>query len=278
MSEAQTVLLRPNQIQEYEATEKALRENLDNRDIQDKAAVRGQLRRLQHNLEKQRPIPPVGEAKDKLAKETNELLDKILVGMPSQAEMRRCPPGAIDKHRMWEKRNKDNIRRWKNNRLRLFAGTDNVDIANLEMYRPTKNSLNMENSYISGQDYNLPDVVGHCSPYTDEEIKLIKQRAPDAVWSKLPVLTSEQRALVRQIYVETWEEPSGPPEDVTFQEVTEDEEGENIPLAAQVTDRFDADPERDDGLDVESDLWGSSNSVESTPAPPARGRSKTRRR
>jgi hypothetical protein len=37
--------------------------------------------------------------------------------MPSQEEMRKAPPGAVDKHMGWEKRNKPKIAEWKNLRF-----------------------------------------------------------------------------------------------------------------------------------------------------------------
>lgn len=276
MSNAEPALLRPNQIREYEEMKDSLQKNLGKKDIQDKAAVRGQLRRLERSLEVQRPVAPVGPEKDKLARETDELLDKILVGMPSQAEMRCCPPGAIDKHRSWEKRNKDRIQRWKNNRLRLFAGSDSLDIANLEMFRPTRNTLNMDNSFIKGQDFNLPEVVGHCSPYTDNEIALIKQRAPEEVWSKLPILTAEQRSLVRQIYVETWEDDQS----AAVEEPAEDDLDEIVEQAleeAPPEHRFDVTQESTSSLEVDSDLWGGS-APKNDPPRATKGRAKTRRR
>lgn len=271
----QTTLLRPNQIAEYETTEESLEQKLTgphSKYIQDKGAVRGQLKRLRHALETQRPQSPVGEEKDAMVKENKALLDEILVGMPSQEEMRKCPPGAIDKHRVWEKRNKQKILRWKNNQLRLNAGTDQIDIANLELHRPKKSSLNMDNAVISGDDYFLPEKVGYSVPFSDEDIRLLRERAPVDVWTKLPTLTAEQRTLLRQVYLDTWEDPVAQTPQATVDEATvdvtkvpddvdaildelEEDEEEAPPLAAETP--VDAEPSMSatESLADASGLW-----------------------
>jgi hypothetical protein len=282
-------LLRPNQIAEYEHTEKSLERKLKNKYIEDKAAVRGQLRRLRSNLEKQRPIEPIGEEKDAMVKETDTLLEEIKIGMPSQEEMRKCPPGAIDKHRIWERRNKAKIQQWKNNQLRLNAGSDAVDIANLEVYRPTKNSLNMDNAFIKGEDYHLPEKIGYCMPFSDDDIRLLRARAPQEIWSKLPTMTAEQRTITRQIYITTWDEPEAQvevvkpevpevsavetPEDMQALDL-EDEEDEDIEMLA------DPDEEKEmsttealtESLSDISGLWD-----EEEPAPPTNANRGNRR-
>lgn len=216
-------LLRPNQIAEYERTRESLEKKLGNKYIQDKGAVRAQLKRLEKNLESQRPQEIKSPEKDKVVKETKNLLQEILVGMPSHEEMRKCPPGAIDKHRMWEKRNKEKIRRWKNNQLRLHVGSDQVDIANIEVHRPTRSSLNMDNAFIPGSEYNLPENVGYCIPFKDEEIKLIRKRAPADIWMKLPTMTAEQRSIVRQMFITTWEDPAIEPLEVEISDYKSEE-------------------------------------------------------
>jgi len=154
-------LLRPNQIEELKDEEYALKRKLQMADVMpvDRGAVQGQLRRVQRHLEVQSPKDVEGKEKDDLIKETDTLLTKILEGMPSQEEMRKNPPGAVDKHRKWEKRNKAAIVRWKNNILTINKGTEDTDIANLEKYRPRASTLNMDNAQIPGTDYFFP--AGH---------------------------------------------------------------------------------------------------------------------
>lgn len=151
-------LLRPNQIEELKDEERALENKLRHADVMpvDRGAVQGQLRRVKQHLDIQSPKDIQGKEKDTMVQETGELLEKILEGMPSQEEMRKNPPGAVDKHRKWEKRNKQAIVNWKNNMLTLNKGTEDTDVANLEKYRPKASTLNMDNAQITGTDFFLP--------------------------------------------------------------------------------------------------------------------------
>ncbi len=148
--------LRPNQVNEYKAEERDLIEKLKQPET-DKGAANGQLMRLRRSLENQTPKEVLGKAKDAMLKENKELLSSILDGMPSQEEMRKNPPGAVGKHRMWDKRTKEDVIRWKNNELRLNAGSEDPDICNLERHRPKKSSLSMDNAQIPGTDYYFPN-------------------------------------------------------------------------------------------------------------------------
>lgn len=151
-------LLRPNQIAELERERDSLKSKLDLPPMfqVDKPAVMGQLKRVETQLSRQSPSPIPAKERDATVKRQEVLLSKILEGMPSHEEMRKNPPGAVTKHRRWEARNKSNVVEWKNNQLRLHTGTDDCDVANLEMYRPTKSTLNMDNAQIAGKDYYLP--------------------------------------------------------------------------------------------------------------------------
>jgi len=193
--------LRPHQVSQFEDTKNSLNAKLSNKNVQDKGAVRAQLSRLEREFEAQNPVEFTGEAKDKAVKECDDLLEKIVVGMPSQEEMRKSPPGAIGKHRDWEKRNKESILDWKELRLRLNVGSDDPDIANLEMHRPTRSSLSMDNAYIPGNNIFLPETVGHCTPFSDEDIATLRKVAPKEIYNGLALLTSEQRNIVRQQFL-----------------------------------------------------------------------------
>jgi hypothetical protein len=96
------------------------------------------------------------EQRDAVAKEEKELREKWREGMPSFAEMRRKPSGAVGKHMRWEKANKNRILRWKNCVLMLNKGNDDPDIANIEMHRPRTSTLNMEDAAIPGRNYDIP--------------------------------------------------------------------------------------------------------------------------
>lgn len=149
-------LLRPNQQVEMKDEVRILEDKLQSPHIEDKGTVRRQLHRLKQQLEIQTPKPFVGAEVDAAVKREQDLREQILQGMPSQEEMRKSPPGAIDKHRTWEKRNKEKIIEWKNIQLRLHADSNEVDIANFERFRPTSSSLNMDNAFIPGNQYFMP--------------------------------------------------------------------------------------------------------------------------
>jgi hypothetical protein len=148
-------LLRPNQIADLKQEEQQLLGKFKQHDS-DKGAISGQLKRLNKQIETQSPKPFEGKEKDNAIQAQKELLETLREGMPSHEEMRKAPPGAVDKHMRWEKRNKENIIRWKNNELRLNHDSDDVEIANLEKYRPTASSLNMGNAFIPGTQYFMP--------------------------------------------------------------------------------------------------------------------------
>ena len=149
-------LLRPYQIEEMTSDRENLERQLNNPHIQDKGAVTTQLRKLRHQLETQTPKPYVGGELDTAVARSEKLKTEILDGMPSQEEMRKSPPGAVDKHRTWEKKNKAKLLEWKEIQLRLNAGTDENDVANFERFRPTGSTLSMHNAVIPGKQYFMP--------------------------------------------------------------------------------------------------------------------------
>lgn len=126
--------------------------------ISDKGAMRKQVQHIERTLHKDTP-KPYGDAElDRAVRREAELRESITSAMPTQAEMRRCPPGAVDKERMFQKRQKSNILEWKNLRLRLHASgqiddhPDAREVANLEKFRPrhASHELNMDNSVVEG--------------------------------------------------------------------------------------------------------------------------------
>ncbi len=100
------------------------------------------LNRRKHALNKQilEGSPPSdlkGETKDALAKRQRELEDNIKVGMPTHEEMRRNPAGAVDKHRKWERANKDRILERQNILQLLNPDDDSKDLTNIDLIRPS---------------------------------------------------------------------------------------------------------------------------------------------
>lgn len=190
-------LLRPNQRDELRAEQMELENKLKNPHIEDKGAVGSQLKRLNIQLEKQSPIEPKGQEKDSLVKREAKLRDEMLKGMPSQEEMRKCPPGAIGKHMRWEKDNKKKLLEWKNIRLRLNADSDDPDVANFEMHRPLRNTLNMDNAQISGKEYFFPSEQ-YKENYDDIDFTVMEQEAKTKPKKKGTYWTPERREAKRQ--------------------------------------------------------------------------------
>lgn len=215
MTQAQKVesYLRPGQVQELENEKSrithALKNNKDQ--IQDVADARKQVRKIDRMLDEQAAPEITGEALDAAVARRDELQAEILKGMPSHEEMRKCPPGAVNKHITWEKRNKDAINEWKNLQLQINRGTDDADIANIETLRPSKSTLNMHNSIVEGSTMIGIDTAAPTTVLTSEDLKLIKERAPAEVSGKLCLMDAEQRAIVKMQYVTDYEEPAKEP-------------------------------------------------------------------
>lgn len=64
------------------------------------------------------------EQKEVLKQEALELQKKVVVGMPTRNEMEEGRPGAINKHRKWERTNKEDIDRYLE--LRDLVGRDEI--------------------------------------------------------------------------------------------------------------------------------------------------------
>lgn len=196
-------LLRPNQINDLASERNRIVEALKDRpeQIQDVSSAKKQVNNINNMLASQAPKELKGQEKDAAVKQANELKEKFLVGMPSQEEMRKCPPGAIGKHMDWEKKNKPTIEKWKSLTLQINAGTDNQEIANIERFRPKKSSLNMDNRIVEGKDYFMPKEPGVATVLSTSDLELIKQRAPAEISSKLCLMDAEGRAIVKHEYI-----------------------------------------------------------------------------
>lgn len=190
-------LLRPDQAQAAKEEIASLEAKLRNPLIQDKGQVQKQLVNARRLTEMQTPrAPETVEEEGRMVSRGKELLSKILEGMPSQEEMRKAPPGAVDKHLQWERRNKSRILEWKNIQLRLNAGSSERDIANLEKYRPTSSTLNMDGAQIQGKNFFMPETTGPSVVFNDEQIAFLKKLSPE-IADKLGTLDNAQRQMVK---------------------------------------------------------------------------------
>lgn len=143
----------------------------------DRGAALRRLRALKRDHDQQAPLPYKSTDLDLAVRRRKELLDTFTNGMPTQAEMRRNPAGAVDKHRAWERRNKKVIAEFKNIELRLHASggsmrlRDEVDVANIERFRPVGGSgeLNMHNEQITGKSFFIPPNLEVRNVMSDED-------------------------------------------------------------------------------------------------------------
>jgi len=193
-------LLRPEQAQNAKDEIKSLEAKLANKYIEDKAEVQRQLRRARKDFESQLPRPPVdGDEEGRMVRRSKQLLAQITEGMPSMEEMRKAPPGAVDKHRAWESRNKPRIMEWKHIMLRLTAGSDDRDAANLEKHRPRASTLSMDNAFIPGKQIHLPESAdGLGVTFSDEQLAALRRLDPELT-DRIGSLTNSQRGAVKEI-------------------------------------------------------------------------------
>lgn len=196
-------LLRPDQLQSARDEIASLEAKLSNPLIQDKGEVRKQLVRARKLTDEQTPRSPTDAAEEaRMAARSKHLLGEILEGMPSQEEMRKAPPGAVDKHRKWERRNKLRILEWKNLQLRMTVGSGDRDVANLERHRPTASTLSMDNAQIPGKYFFMPEAHGPAVTFSDEQLAVLRTLSP-MLADAISLMTNAQRADVKQVMTST---------------------------------------------------------------------------
>jgi hypothetical protein len=165
------------------------------------AMVQGQLAEVDRML-RQAPEPIPKDEIDAAVRLETELRGKWLDGMPTQAEMRKNPPGAVDKNKAWSNRTKDDVLRWKHLRRRLHASgisehrlADEGDISNIEMFRPAGGSgeMSMDNAQIPGRQYHLPPPgAGPAAVMSEDDAALLQAINPE-VAARMATYTNEQR-------------------------------------------------------------------------------------
>ena len=199
-------LLHPRQVSELTDNNKRLRAILNSgphitNQLQDGGAhITQQIRNNEKFLE-QAPVPIPKKEIDEAVKMESRLRAEWLKGMPTQAEMRKNPPGAVDKNMSWQSKTKKKQLQWKHLRRRLHASgisehklSDEGDISNVEIYRPHGGSgeMSMDNAQIPGKNHFLPDKVTLAAVMDDKEEAFLKENAPD-VLEEMALLNNEMR-------------------------------------------------------------------------------------
>ncbi len=124
--------------------------------IEDKKQVRKQLKRAEEALDFQAPRPTTPEERQKIAKRCSELEAEIRIGLPSDEEMRKAPPGALRKAQAHDKANKHKILEWRRGKRLLDPESTDPELGSVELLRPRGSTMNMDNAQIPGKDFSFP--------------------------------------------------------------------------------------------------------------------------
>lgn len=218
-----TNLYRPNQVEEARAELARLDATLQapphiRGKISDVRSMSKRQKRLKADIEKYEPRAFSSAERDAAVQEFGRLESEIKVGMLSSEEMRRNPPGAVNRHIAWENRNKGKIARWKHLGLRLAAGGDMrgdvgaaQDAVNIELLRPLSNgarSLSMEGAQIpkTAEIHIGSDPAGTVT-FSMAEIEALQALAPHLAGS-LAVLDNEARAEIKTMLLRAMNDPT----------------------------------------------------------------------
>lgn len=205
-----TNVLHPRQVTDITERKRRLEKMLAGpewvtRQLQDGGkAVMNQVGELDRMLT-QAPKPFAADEVDDAVRLEGELRTAWLKGMPTQAEMRKNMPGAVDKHRNWEQRCKAKVLQWKHLRRRLHASgisehrlADEGDVSNIEIFRPRGGAQELapDNAQIPGQDYFLPPAgAGPAVVLRDEDRALLQAINPELL-AEMATLSNEERGRV----------------------------------------------------------------------------------
>ena len=205
-------LLRPHQLEAMTAQVKGLERSIRATAAGAKfggtasvADTRRALGRIKRQVEDQAPRQyEPGEVDDAIAAEAT-LREEIQAGMPTGEEMRKNPPGAVSKHRRWERQNKPKILAWKNIRLRLHASgrlpesgdVEARDVSNVELLRQHHNGgqLSMDNAQIAGKQFFLPTNIDPKNLMSEQERAQVQAETAVLV-QNFAAMKAEQRAKV----------------------------------------------------------------------------------
>jgi len=109
--------------------------------IQDKSALRKQVKQMKDTLDTQAPQPfESATEKNTAMKRERQLREEFTEGIPSKEEMRRNRggDGTVHKHMKWEAANKSKILEWREIVKRLEPSSDDPDLTSYEKFRPER--------------------------------------------------------------------------------------------------------------------------------------------
>ena len=210
--------LRSDQVESFGQEARRLRDTLNapphiRNQVQDASNMRAQLQRLDKVLETSTPRPYQGQERDLARARNAELESEIKAGMPTAEEMRRAPPGAVDKQLNWDRTKKSLVLEWKNIQRRLHATEceggpmETVrDIANVERLRSKglSQSMDMAGAQIPGRDFIMPANPTPMAILSDHDLERLKAALPE-LHAKVATLSNEDRAKIKAILTGTAE-------------------------------------------------------------------------
>lgn len=214
-------LLRARQIDALQREVRSLEQTLNapphiGNAVQNRGTLAKRLRRIKTQLETGAPRPYAPQERDSAMARKRELEDTIRGRMPTQEEMRRNPPGAVDKHIAHSRATKDAQLEWKNIRMRELATEadggplpDVRDQANIEMLRPSDPRADFSGAQINRPTIMIPDSNVPATVFTDAEIAWLRANEPE-IAMQLVRLTNEQRAELKQIFAASQALPKQP--------------------------------------------------------------------
>ena len=230
MSSDIPVLFKPNQVEENTEEVARLEHTLKQPNVQDPGHIVQQIKSMKKQLHELTPTPFASNEVDAAARKAKELQEQFTEGMPTAEEMRRSPPGAVGKHMRWDAANKRKIKLWKYLQQRLYAGSNDADVANVERFRPTggPQQMSMDNAQIPVvTKYYMPPIVKQAAVMSDEQSDKLKEIDPD-LHDKMALLTTEQRSSVLSLVQRIIDNPGakvefGPPKPHKTRDLPEEE-------------------------------------------------------
>lgn len=149
---------RTDELQDLRDQRDSLQRKLKDRHYEDRGLIAKQLVKTEKALDTRTPPDLNGAERDRLLQRETTLANSIREGMPSNQEMRRRPSGSDGKHAVWNKKKKL-VLEWKQVRLLLNKGSDDPDVANVEILRPNQSTLGMDDATVGS-----PTMISFPSP------------------------------------------------------------------------------------------------------------------
>ena len=228
-------LLRNDQIVEAKSELQRMEHMLVQPGLQDRGEMLRQKRSVEQMLKDGEPVPFSGDDIDAAVARESELRDQITAGMPTAAEMRHAPPGVIGKHRQWERQNKAKIQEWKYLRRRMYSGSDDPDVSNIERYRPRSNSSaegNLDGGIVERKSQIfVPQDAVNAVTMSDVQEEVLAQIDPDLL-ERMALLDADKRQAVLDVVNQVLAGPAKPEGGISGQPQAEGASADKMFLGA----------------------------------------------